>query len=311
MERKLSRRKTPRGKYKKYAAALAGAAIMAGAAGTALPATTFAAENPNIHPIKIEQTATDTSKASASYDTKYNDSSRYSTRSNNGSSYDTRYNGNSNHNVTRADNNATYAPRHNTSASYDTRYNDSSSYNTRYNNGSSYDTRYNGDGHRNTTTRGTYASASYDTRYDGNNGSKYDTRFHNRDGKYDTRYNNRNGWHRHNHSWPSSNDNRALYKDGQIYYSSDNNRYNDYYESGNYQTSPLTAAKDYASRYGFDASRDSFSLLSQSGNRATVEVVKQDTNQRFKMDLVRSQDGDWNITGVRGTGNANYAATYR
>ncbi|MCC5467234.1 hypothetical protein [Pelosinus baikalensis] len=262
MERKLSRRKTPRGKYKKYAAALAGAAIMAGAAGTALPATTYASENPNIHPIKIEQT-----KASASYDTRYNDSSHYNTRQNNGSSYDTRYNGSNNKNVTRASNDATYAPRHNT-------------------------------------------SASYDTRYDGD-GSKYDTRYHNRDGKYDTRYNNRNGWHRHNHSWPSSNDNRALYKDGQIYYSSDNNRYNDYYEYGNYQTSPITVAKDSAARYGFDASRDSFSLLSQSGNRATVQVVKQDTNQRFKMDLVRSQDGDWNITGVRGTGNANLAAMYR
>ncbi|SFM06094.1 hypothetical protein [Pelosinus propionicus] len=310
MERKSSKRKMLRGKYKKYAAALAGAAIMTGAAGTALPATTFAAENPNIHPIKIEQTATDTSKASASYDTKYNDSSRYSTRSNSGSSYDTRYNGSSNHNVTRADNNATYAPRHNTSASYDTRYNSGSSYDTRYNNGSSYDTRYNGDGHKNTTTRGTYASASYDTRYDGNNGSKYDTRFHNRDGKYDTRYNNRNGWHRHNHSWPSSNDNRALYKDGQIYYSNDGNRYYDSYDYANYQTSPITVAKDLASRYGFDANRDSFTLLSQSSNRATVQVVKQNTNQTFRIDLVRNQDG-WNITGVRGTGNVNYASTYR
>ncbi len=304
MERKLSRRKTPRGKYKKYAAALAGAAIMAGAAGTALPATTFAAENPNIYPLKIEQTATDTSKASASYDTRYNDSSRYNTRQNNGSSYDTRYNGNGNKNVTRASNDATYAPRHNTSASYDTRYNDSSRYNTRYNNGSSYDTRYNGDNQKNTTTRGTYASASYDTRYDGG-GS------HNRDGKYDTRYNTRNDWHRHNRSWPSSSDNRAVYKDGRIYYGSDSNHYNDYYDSGYYQTSPLTVAKDYAARYGLDASRDSFSLLSQSGNRATVQVIKQDTNQRFKMDLVRDQDGNWNITGVSGTGNANYAATYR
>ncbi len=304
MERKISKRKMLRGKYKKYAAALAGAAIMTGAAGTALPATTFAAENPNIHPIKIEET-----KASASYDTRYNDSSHYNTRQNNGSSYDTRYNGNgNNNNITRASNDATYAPRHNTGASYDTRYNDSSHYNTRYNNGSSYDTRY--DNHKNSDTRGTYASASYDTRFDGN-GSKYDSRYHNRDGKYDTRYNNRNGWHQHKNSWPSSNDNRALYKDGRIYYSNDSNRYNDYYDYGYYQTSPITVAKDYASRYGFNANRDSFSLISQSGNRATVQVVKQDTNQRFRMDLVRSQDGDWNITGVRGTGNANYAATYR
>lgn len=256
MERKTSKRKMVRGKYKRYVAALAGAAIMTGAAGAALPATTFAATNPNIQPIKIAQTVTDTSKASATYDTRYdNNGSRYSTKYNSGSSYDTRYNGNRNHNVTRASNNATYAPRHNTSASYDTRDNSVT--------------------HKNSSIRGTYASASYDTRYDGN-GSKYDTRYHNRDGKYDTRYNHRNG----------------------------------HYEYSNYQSSPVNFVKDYASRYGFDASRDTFSLLDQSRNHATVQVVKQDTNQRFKIDLARNQNGDWNITGVRQIGNA-YAGTYR
>lgn len=256
MERKTPRRKMVRGKYKKYVAALAGAAIMTGAAGTALPATTFAAANTNIQPIKIAQTVTDTSKASASYDTRYNNNnSSYSTKYNSGSSYDTRYNGNRNHNVTRASNNATYAPRHNTSASYDTRDNSVT--------------------HKNSATRGTYASASYDTRYDGN-GSKYDTRYHNRDGKYDTRYN-----HRNNH-----------------------------YEQGHYQLSPVTFVKDFASRYGFDASRDTFSLLNQSRDHATVQVIKHDTNQRFKIDLAKNQDGGWNITGIRELGNA-YASTFR
>lgn len=255
MERKTPRRKTVRGKYKKYVAALAGAAIMTGAAGTALPATTYAAANPNVQPLKITQTVTDTSKASASYDTRYNNNSIYSTKYNNGSSYDTRYNGNHNHNVTRASNNATYAPRHNTSATFDTRDNSVT--------------------HKNSATRGTYASASYDTRYDGN-GSKYDTRYHNRDGKYDSRYNHRNN----------------------------------YYGQGNYQLGPVAFVKDFASRYGFDASRDTFSLLNQSRDHATIQVIKHDTNQRFKIDLATGQNGGWTITGIRELGNA-YASTQR
>jgi hypothetical protein len=148
MERKLSKRKMLRRKYKHYAAALAGAAILTGA-GAAIPATTFAAENPaNIHPITLEQQALADSLAGGA---------RYSTRDNSSSHFD-----------------------------------------TRYNNGSHYDTRYNS---RN-NDRVNY------TRYDRNNGASYDTR-----------YNHRYGWHRHNNSWPSSDDNRALYKDGQIYYS--------------------------------------------------------------------------------------------
>jgi hypothetical protein len=171
MERKVSRRKMLRRKYKHYAAALAGAAILTGA-GAAIPATTFAAENPaNFHPITIEQQALadSLSNAGVRYDTRNNSSSHYDTRNNNSSHYDTRYNG---------------------------RYNNRVSYDTRFDNGNN--------------------SASYDTRY--NTGSHYDTRYNN-GSHYDTRYNNRYGWHRHNNSWPSSDDNQALYKDGQIYYS--------------------------------------------------------------------------------------------
>jgi len=124
MEKKLSKRKLLRRKYKRYVAALAGAAILTGA-GAAIPATTFASANP----------------------------------ANNSSHYDTRY---------------------------DTRNNDKSTFDTRF------------DGRDN--------NAGYVTRY--NNGTRFDTRF-----DY------RSGWHRHNHSWPSSDDNQALYKDGHIYYS--------------------------------------------------------------------------------------------
>jgi hypothetical protein len=56
--------------------------------------------------------------------------------------------------------------------------------------------------------------------------------------------------------------------------------------------------KDPASSYDFDANLDSFSLLFQSGRQATVQVIKHDTNQTFKVDLVGSRNGDWNIVGV-------------
>lgn len=255
MEKKSSKRKMLR---RKYVSALAGAAILTGAAGMAAPATTFAAERPIV---------------AASASSQSTNGSHYDTRSNSGSHYDSRYNNNgSNHNTTRSNSkNVTHA---------DSRSNNGAHYDTRSNNGSHYDTR-------------------------SNSGSHYDTRFHS-----DSRYG--SDWHRHDRSWPSSNDNRGLYKDGKIYYSSDNygyyNDYNNHYDYANYRTSPLTFAKDYASSYGFDASRDSFSLLSQSGNKATVQIIQHNTNQRFRVDLVRSS-GDWSIANVRAMGNVATART--
>lgn len=244
---------------RKYVSALAGAAILTGAAGMAAPATTFAAERP-----VVEVSASSQSTSGSHYDT----------RSNNGSHYDTKYNNGSRHDITRSDSkNVTHA---------DTRYNNGAHYDTRSNNGSHYDTRY-------------------------DRGSRFDTRFHS-DSRYDTSRG--SGWHRHDRSWPSSNDNRGLYKDGKIYYSSDNygyyNDYNNHY--ANYLTSPVTFVRDYASTYGFDANRDSFSLVSQSRNQATVQIIQRDTNQRFRVDLVRSQ-GDWSIVGVRGVGDVATART--
>lgn len=246
MEKKLSKRKMLRRKYKNYAAALAGAALLTGA-GAAIPATTFAAE----HPIAIDQQAlADSHAGGARYSTRDNSSSHYDTRNNDRSHYDTRYDSSRNNNrvnYTRSDRNS--------GASYDTRYNSRSHYDTRFNSGSHYDTRYN-----------------------------------------------RDGWHRHDNSWPSSGDNRALYKNGKIYYSNDGGRYNDSYYGygyGNYLTSPLTVARDYAASYGFNANQDTFTLVSQSDTKATVQVIKHDTNQHFMMNLVRTNGGDWSITGVR------------
>lgn len=191
MERKLSRRKMLRRKYKRYAAALAGAAIMTGAAIPGIPAAkTFAAENLSTSPASaIEQTTTP------------------------------------------------------------------------------------------------------------------DT----------TRLLRRLGWHEHVDSWPSPNETQGLYKDGRIYYRSDNNRYNDqdrYYDT-NDLNSPLEYALSYAANYGFDQNLDSFSLLFQSNDQATVQIIKHDTGQRFKIDLERNPNGDWTMVALRGIGDANFPATYR
>ena len=128
-----------RRKYKNYAAALAGAAILTGA-GAAIPATTYASGNPT----NMEQ-----QRIVAHYDTRDNNSSHYDTRDNDKSRYDTRFD--------NRNNNARYV--------------------NRYNNGVWFDNRFG------------------------------------------TRHDYRNGWHRHDHSWPDSDETQALYKDGHIYYS--------------------------------------------------------------------------------------------
>jgi len=121
------------------------------------------------------------------------------------------------------------------------------------------------------------------------------------------------GWHEHVNSWPSPNDNQALYKDGQLYYRSDANPYNDQerYEYANYLNNPVEYAKTYAYKYGFDQDLDSFTLLFQSNNEATVQIIKHDTGQRFKINLERNYDGDWTFIALRGIGDANFPATYR
>jgi hypothetical protein len=113
------------------------------------------------------------------------------------------------------------------------------------------------------------------------------------------------GWHEHKNSWPSSDENQAWYEDGKIYYRSDRyrdyNRDRDYYHWGyvNYLSSPVEFAKNYAATYGFDRNLDTFSLLSQSNNKAYVEVVKHDTGQLGLMVLERDRDHDWRIVAVR------------
>lgn len=71
---------------------------------------------------------------------------------------------------------------------------------------------------------------------------------------------------------------------------------------------PVTIVKANAARYGFDAYRDSFTLLSKTTNKATVQVHHAG-GQTFKVDLERS-GSSWVITTIRGIGNMNYPATY-
>jgi len=121
----------------------------------------------------------------------------------------------------------------------------------------------------------------------------------------------KNRWHEHIDSWPSSGDNQGWYENGHIYYRNDNNRSDEYNNTVN---SPVDFVKEYASLYGFDPNNDVFTLLSRSNGEATVQVVKYDTGQRFKIDLENHQDWrsqDWRIVTIRGIGDATHAATYQ
>lgn len=71
---------------------------------------------------------------------------------------------------------------------------------------------------------------------------------------------------------------------------------------------PVAVVKDNAATFGFDAYDDSFTLLSNAGGKAIVQVKT--SGQTFKVDLERSGT-KWIITTIRGIGNSKYPATYR
>jgi hypothetical protein len=70
---------------------------------------------------------------------------------------------------------------------------------------------------------------------------------------------------------------------------------------------PVQVVRNNAASFGFNASRDNFSLISKSENKATVRVRTSD--QTFKVDLVR-RGNSWQITAVRGIGDMTHPATY-
>ena len=72
--------------------------------------------------------------------------------------------------------------------------------------------------------------------------------------------------------------------------------------------SPVSALKDEASRFGFDAIRDHFSLLTKTASKAIVQV-RRPGGQTFKVDMERD-NGEWVVATVRGIGNMRYPATY-
>ena len=110
------------------------------------------------------------------------------------------------------------------------------------------------------------------------------------------------GWHQHKHSWPSPDESQAWYQDGKIYYRSTNNSARDYHYRSDYAYSvnnPVQYLKDRAATYGFDAYRDSFSLLSVTNQRAFIEVRKQDTGKLYNVLLERDYNNAWKITSIR------------
>ncbi len=81
----------------------------------------------------------------------------------------------------------------------------------------------------------------------------------------------------------------------------------DWYRDRWETASPVQVVMENAATYGFDAARDSFSLLAKTGDRATVRVVHR--GQTFKVDLERNR-GSWFITTIRGIGDMHHPATY-
>ncbi|MDF2569229.1 MAG: hypothetical protein K0R55_833 [Sporomusa sp.] len=126
------------------------------------------------------------------------------------------------------------------------------------------------------------------------NPTKFEQRAH---GPKDVRLSG-HGWHQHKYSWPSSDENQAWVQDGKIYYRGDNDRHH-YSDYARYVNSPVEYVKDSAARYGFNASLDSFSLLTVSNQRALVEVRQHDTGKLFNVLLERTTDHDWRITDIR------------
>lgn len=120
------------------------------------------------------------------------------------------------------------------------------------------------------------------------------------------------GWHQHKYSWPSADENQGWYEDGKIYYRSDSDRHDRYrhdrydrhrhdylHEYGYRFNNPVNYVKYNAAAYGFDSSRDTFTLLTANSKRALVEVRKNDTGKLFNVLLERTADRDWNIVSVR------------
>lgn len=105
------------------------------------------------------------------------------------------------------------------------------------------------------------------------------------------------GWHEHNDSWPSSDENQGWYKDGRIYYRSDNIR--DHTRYIDYLSSPVNFVMNNAALYGFDPYKDSYRLLYLSSRKALVEVTKHDTGKLFNVLLERTYNNDWKVIETR------------
>ncbi|MEG6584720.1 hypothetical protein [Dendrosporobacter sp. 1207_IL3150] len=107
------------------------------------------------------------------------------------------------------------------------------------------------------------------------------------------------GWHEHKHGWPSSDENQGWYEDGRIYYRSDNYNHHTNWRLAHQYFNPISFVKDAGYKYGFDRYRDSFTLVSQSRDSATVMVEKNLTGEKYIVDLDRDYYNDWSVEDVK------------
>lgn len=113
------------------------------------------------------------------------------------------------------------------------------------------------------------------------------------------RYESRSDWHQHRHSWPSSDENRGwVDKDGRIYYRSDTSRLYDRYVYYGEERNPLEVVRSYAANYGFDRDRDTFRIIALSSRKATVQVTKNNTGERYIVSMERSYNHGWSIVAI-------------
>lgn len=63
---------------------------------------------------------------------------------------------------------------------------------------------------------------------------------------------------------------------------------------------PVDTVKEYAAAYGFNPDRDTFTFLDLSSRKATIQVTKYDTGERFRVNLERERGrfSDWTIVAV-------------
>lgn len=115
----------------------------------------------------------------------------------------------------------------------------------------------------------------------------------------ESKYNNKDRGH-HKYRWWSKYKDRDYYEGDGVTVRYSDGRYVGDGVTVRYLDSPVDYVKDYAaSKYGFDAYRDTFTFLSLTTKEAVVQVTKHDTGKKYNITLERGNYRDWKVVSVR------------